>query len=80
MNKRNFSDDEIGLIMVILAAIVMLLTMIALTGCAAMPERITIRDPAGAKLAEANPETGDITLSWYGIKVLTPRIHLPEAK
>ncbi len=80
MNKRNYSDDEIGLIVVILAAIAMLLTMLALTGCAAMPERITIRDEAGNMLAHADPVSGNITMTWYGLKAIQPKIVLPEAK
>jgi hypothetical protein len=76
--RRPLSDDELGMLMIVLAVAVGAATILLISGCHAMPETVTIRGPHGTKLADANTRTGDIRLTQFGLQTLTPRIHLPR--
>lgn len=79
-SRRPLSDDEWGMLMICLAAAALAVTLLLMSGCSALPKTITIRDPAGNMLAHADPESGDITLTWHGLNSIRPRIVLPEKK
>lgn len=51
-----------------------------LAGCNLMPDQIVVRDEAGNKLAEADPNTGRVIITWYGLEVIRPKLMMPERK
>jgi hypothetical protein len=79
-NRQPLSDDELGMLAIILAVIALVGTLLLISGCGVLPKTVTIRGPHGTKLADADTETGDIRLTNYGIHVLTPKIVIQEKK